>query len=66
MPEVDGITATRNILAEFPKAKIIMVTSHGQEAMVMQAIKAGAKGYVLKPVKREKIRDIISHIFKSQ
>lgn len=66
MPEMDGITATQNILAEFPKAKIIMVTSHGQENMVMKAVKAGAKGYVLKPVKREKIRDMIAHLFKSQ
>jgi YesN/AraC family two-component response regulator len=66
MPEMDGITATQNILAEFPKAKIIMVTSHGQEALVMKAVKAGAKGYVLKPIKREKIRDVISHLFKAQ
>ncbi|BAE51742.1 response regulator [Paramagnetospirillum magneticum] len=64
MPDMDGITATQNILREFPAAKVIMVTSHGQEAQVMKAVKAGAKGYVLKPIKREKLRDVISHIFK--
>jgi DNA-binding NarL/FixJ family response regulator len=47
------------------KANIIMVTSHGQEAMVMKAIKAGAKGYVLKPIKPDKLRDMVDRIFGS-
>ncbi len=64
MPDMDGIEATTRIMAEFPKAKIIMVTSHGQEAMVMKAVKAGAKGYVLKPIKPDKLRDMIARIFK--
>ena len=55
MPEMDGIEATGRIVAEFPDAKIIMVTSHGQEDMVRQAIKAGARGYVMKPVKAEEL-----------
>jgi len=50
MPEMDGITAMNAILAEHPHAKIIMVTSHGQEAMVVRALDAGALGYVLKPL----------------
>jgi len=57
MPDVDGIQATRNIIARFPDATIVMVTSHGQEAMVREAIKAGAKGYLLKPVRPEKFAD---------
>src|SRR5450830_1663921 len=48
MPEMDGIEATRLIMGEFPDAKIVMITSHGQEKMVLDALKAGAKGYVLK------------------
>ncbi len=40
-----------------------MVTSHGQEAMVMNALKAGAKGYILKPVSPEKLRESIGKIF---
>ncbi len=55
MPEMDGIEATGKIIAEFPDAKIIMITSHGQEDMVRQAIKAGARGYVMKPVKAEEL-----------
>lgn len=49
MPDMDGIEATRAIIGEFPDAKIVMVTSHGQEQMVLHALKAGAKGYVIKP-----------------
>lgn len=64
MPDMDGIEATSTIIKEFPDAKIIMVTSHGQEGMVMKAIKAGAKGYVLKPVKPESLRDVIARIIK--
>jgi DNA-binding NarL/FixJ family response regulator len=64
MPDMDGIQATSFLISEFPTAKIIMVTSHGQEAMVMKAIKAGAMGYVLKPIKPDKLRDMIARISK--
>jgi two-component system chemotaxis response regulator CheY len=62
MPDMDGIAATRRILAVQPQALIIMVTSHGQEQMVIEAIGAGAKGYVLKPIKLEKLRDSIKSV----
>ena len=65
MPDMDGIEATTGILKEFPAANIIMVTSHGQQGMVMQAVKAGAKGYVLKPIKPEKLREMITRVFKT-
>ena len=44
MPDMDGIEATRRILAVHPGACIVIVTSHGQEQMVMDAIEAGAFG----------------------
>ncbi len=65
MPDMDGIEATGGILKEFPDANIIMVTSHGQQGMVMKAVKAGAKGYVLKPIKPEKLREMIARVFKT-
>lgn len=63
MPDMDGIEATRKILAYDPEAIILMVTSHGQELMVLDAIQAGAKGYVLKPIE-EGVTDkaIIDHL----
>lgn len=59
MPDMDGIEATRLIRARHPDALIIMVTSHGQEKMVLDALKAGAKGYVLKPFQQDKLQEVI-------
>lgn len=59
MPDMDGIEATRIIKKAFPEANIVMVTSHGQEKMVLEALKAGAKGYVLKPFQQQKIFEVI-------
>ena len=63
MPDMDGITAVRRIKEIDEDAKIIMITSHGQEAMVMNALKSGAKGYILKPISPEKLREAIGKIF---
>ena len=62
MPDMDGIEATRRILAVHPGACIVIVTSHGQEQMVMDAIEAGAKGYILKPVKKEKLAETLETV----
>lgn len=59
MPEMDGISATRRILALDPAARIIMVSAHGQAEQVSEAVKAGAKGYVLKPFRADKIDEAI-------
>ncbi len=64
MPKVDGIAATKNILAQAPDALVIVVTSHGQEKMIVDAIEAGAKGYVLKPFSKDKIKEQIDLILK--
>ncbi|MBF0230758.1 MAG: response regulator [Desulfamplus sp.] len=62
MPDMNGIEATRNICREYKDAMIIMVTSHGQEQMVVDAIKAGALGYVIKPFKPETLKASIDRI----
>jgi two-component system, chemotaxis family, chemotaxis protein CheY len=64
MPDMDGIEATRLIRKQFPDALIIMVTSHGQERMVLDALKAGAKGYVLKPFRQDKLQEAIENALK--
>lgn len=66
MPDMDGIEATRAIVQEFPDAKIVMVTSHGQEKMVFDALKAGAKGYVLKPFDGQKVHEAIQKAYKRE
>jgi two-component system chemotaxis response regulator CheY len=59
MPGIDGIEATTQIRAAHPDARVVMVTSHGQEGMVLGALKAGAMGYVLKPVAKDKLAAMI-------
>jgi two-component system, chemotaxis family, chemotaxis protein CheY len=63
MPEMDGITAVKEIKKLDKDAKIIMVTSHGQEDMVIGAIRSGASGYLLKPINIMKLRDSIRKVF---
>lgn len=62
MPGMDGIAATQKIITEFPDARIVMVTSHAQKGMVMDALKAGAKGYILKPLQTDKLREVLKKV----
>src|ERR1700694_4340353 len=55
MPEMDGLTALKEIRRIDPHARVAMVTAMGQQAIVMQALKAGAKDFVLKPFRPERI-----------
>jgi len=58
----DGIEALKHIKEYDKEAKVIMVTAHGEEEMVMDAIKLGAKGYMLKPVTKEKISEVLQKV----
>jgi two-component system chemotaxis response regulator CheY len=62
MPGMDGIAATEKIIKEYPDARIIMITSHTQKAMVMDAMKAGAKGYIVKPFQTDKLREVLAQV----
>lgn len=64
MPDMDGIEATRLIREHDENALIIVVTSHGQEQMVIDAIEAGALGYVIKPIKKDKLKASIDRILE--
>ena len=61
MPNMDGVQATKSIIQQNKDAIVIMVTSHGQEEMVIDSIEAGALGYVIKPFKMEKIKESIEN-----
>jgi two-component system chemotaxis response regulator CheY len=54
MPEKDGLTALKEMLAINPAAKVIMLSSLGQETMVLEAIRTGAKDYIIKPFERDR------------
>ncbi len=55
MPELNGIDATRKIKIEFPDTKILMLTHYESKEYVLQALKVGADGYLLKNSKREEL-----------
>ncbi len=59
MPELDGVAATKTILEEFPEARVIILTMYRQDRYVFEAIKAGARGYLLKDAGAD---DLISAI----
>lgn len=59
MPHVDGIAALKEILAADPAAKVVMLTTVGTEEAVCQALRLGAKGYVIKDGKTEGIIEAI-------
>ena len=55
MPEMTGLDALKEIRKLDPNAKVIMVSALGQEAMVRDAVMAGAKGFIVKPYKEDTI-----------
>ncbi len=59
MPDLDGIAVTRRVKSQYPDLRILILTVHEDEAMLREAIKAGASGYVLK---RAAEADLISAI----
>jgi two-component system chemotaxis response regulator CheY len=64
MPEMNGIEALKRIIEKDSSAIVIMVTSHGQEQMVIDSIDLGAKGYLLKPLKEEQLKNHIEKAYE--
>lgn len=59
MPTMDGITAVKEIRQHDKNAKIIMCTALGQQAMVIEAIKAGAKDFIVKPFQPDRLLEAV-------
>ncbi len=62
MPEMDGITAMKILLTIHPDARIITISSMGQEEHMFEAIRAGAKGFVVKPFRVGEVLQEISYV----
>jgi len=60
MPETDGLQALRQILAADPAAKVIMCSALGAEDKVLEAIKLGAKDFVVKPFQPDRVLEAVS------
>ncbi|MDK2887536.1 MAG: two-component system, chemotaxis family, chemotaxis protein CheY [Thermoanaerobacter sp.] len=62
MPDMDGIEAVKAIKAIDPEASIVMVSAMGQQAMVMDAIQAGARDFIVKPFQQERLLQAIERV----
>jgi two-component system, chemotaxis family, chemotaxis protein CheY len=66
MPRADGIQALKSIIQLNPKAKVVMVTSVEQKHIVQDAIKSGARDYVIKPFDRSNVAMVISKVIRAK
>ena len=62
MPDMGGIDAVRAIIAGDPDAKILMCSAMGQQALVVEAIGAGAKDFVVKPFQPARVVDAVARV----
>lgn len=60
MPEMDGIAAVKEILGFDSSARVIMCSAMGQQSMVIDAIQAGAKDFIVKPFQPERVLEAVS------
>jgi DNA-binding NarL/FixJ family response regulator len=66
LPTVPGIEAIRRIVADTPHVKILVLSATGDEADVIEAVKAGASGYLLKSATRDEIADAILRVHQGE
>ena len=59
MPEMDGVAAVREIKKFDPNALVVMCSAIGQQAMVIESIQAGAKDFIVKPFRADRIREVV-------
>ncbi|MFR4439842.1 MAG: response regulator [Hungatella sp.] len=62
MPNMDGLQALKKIRESDPNAKVVMCTAMGQESMVVDAIKSGARDFVVKPFDAQRIVQTVNGI----
>jgi two-component system chemotaxis response regulator CheY len=62
MPKMDGLAALKQILKIDPEAKVIMCSALGQQSLMVQALQLGAKDFIVKPFREERVIAAIKHI----
>jgi DNA-binding NarL/FixJ family response regulator len=66
MPEVDGVAAARQLAQAHPEIKIIMLTMYRQDQHLFEAIKAGARAYLLKDADADELEDVIERVHRGE
>ncbi len=62
MPDMGGIDAVREIIRHDPDAKVLMCSAMGQQALVVEAIQAGAKDFVVKPFQPSRVLEAVQRV----
>ena len=62
MPEMGGIDAVREIMRESPEARILMCSAMGQQALVVEAIEAGARDFIVKPFQPARVLEAVERV----
>jgi two-component system chemotaxis response regulator CheY len=66
MPKRSGIDAVKGILAKHPDAKVVMCSALGQETLVMEALQAGARDFIVKPFKPDSVISTLAKILEKE
>lgn len=66
MPRMDGVKATRKIMAETPECRVIILTMHRNDRYVFEAVKAGARGYLLKDIEEDELVEKIRAVHRGE
>ena len=66
MPEMDGVTATRELTAQHPDVKVVILTASEQNETLFDAIKAGAQGYLLKNLEAEEFFNLLDRASRGE
>ena len=62
MPNMDGIEALRAIVDEDPDTPVVMISALGQKELVLAAVKAGARDFVIKPFDQERVQETLGRL----
>lgn len=64
MPEMDGLTAIKELRKKHPDANVVMCSAMGQQSMVIDAIQSGAKDFIVKPFQAERVVECLAKFNK--
>ena len=62
MPKRSGIEALRDIISEDPQACVVMVSALGQDSLVLEAVETGARDFIVKPFKEDKVLEVVRRV----
>ncbi len=66
MPVMSGVDATGFIVSKYPDAKIVMISALNQKKMVYDALKNGARHYIIKPIDKQKVMSVLNEVLLTE